>query len=253
MKVFIYAFVDPRLPTAIRYVGQARRPNKRRSWHLSAARGGRAGLVYDWMRSVLQDGHVPQMVMLEECDGEPLGNEREKSWVAKLMSEGHALTNRTAGGKGTSGWKHSDATKAAIGAVHRGKAVAPEAVARMIAAKRGKPLSPEHRRNIGNGLRGRKATQATREKIANGKRGNKYALGCKHSEQGRANHRAAVLRGPDAPNARLKRSDVDVILAMSAGGARQADIMRKLGLDRVTVHRVVKGKTYVSAPQRAQR
>lgn len=65
------------------------------------------------------------------------------------------LYNKTDGGEGTSGYRHTDVTKQRIGDTSRGKVIPDEVKAKTRATKLGKPLPHGTGVKIGNKLRGR--------------------------------------------------------------------------------------------------
>lgn len=64
MTVFIYGLIDPDTHE-VRYVGQTRLPEARLKDHLSAARAGKEGPHYDWLRQLTQ---TPHLVILEPVE-----------------------------------------------------------------------------------------------------------------------------------------------------------------------------------------
>jgi hypothetical protein len=67
MKQYIYGLIDPR-DYKVRYVGRTtKRIDKRVEQHLTAARVGKPGPMYEWLRSLLPT--KPWIVCHEVCDG----------------------------------------------------------------------------------------------------------------------------------------------------------------------------------------
>ncbi len=226
----------------VRYVGQSRRAAIRFSWHVQAARRGERGYLYNWLRKALADGGVSYAVV-ERCL-EEYADERECLWIRSYRALGINLVNRTDGGGGTRGWHHDWATRRRIGAASAGKIVTEETRRRISLAKRGVRLSSDHKQKIGAAMRGREVTDEARAAISNRMRGNKNCAGLKRSAEDIANKKLAAARGEKHPSAKLTNAQAQQVRTMFSAGVRQADIARHLGVDTVTVHRVVRGKTY---------
>jgi hypothetical protein len=93
------------------------------------------------------DRHGPILwAKLHEGLSEREAFEIEKALVALLgRGRGKPLCNKTDGGDGTSGHKHTEEARARMSRAQKGHYVSPEARAKIGAAHRGKKLSPEHR------------------------------------------------------------------------------------------------------------
>jgi|ERR1035438_2816573 hypothetical protein len=141
----IYGVCDPQTGE-LRYVGQTRRSlDSRAKEHLKHARLR----TYDtwlchWIRSV---SCRPKFIILEQ--GSPDLNAGERHWISWARERGSRLCNHTDGGRGISGWHHTDKAKKAIGDSSRGR-VGPWA---------GKKMSLKHRENLSRSLLGN--TQGT--------------------------------------------------------------------------------------------
>lgn len=100
----IYGLFDPRQPTDLedcRYIGMTSdEPEDRLGGHISSAHQGEQRYVYNWIRSLFEDGVNPVMVVLQDdiIDAEVDGAER--AWVAAAICVGARLTNGTEGGRG---------------------------------------------------------------------------------------------------------------------------------------------------------
>lgn len=92
--------------------------------------------------------------------GRPLPAEVRAKISAKL--KGHAPTRTGA---------HSPATRARIGAAHRGKVMSPESRAKMRVSMKGRVIPESTRQAVSRATRGRTVSAETREKIAAAKRG----------------------------------------------------------------------------------
>lgn len=95
----IYGLVCP-VSGLIRYIGKTQNSLETRlKGHLSDARM----LKYQhhasrWIRKLLKNGLAPDVVLLEECEGD--WEKAEISWIAKGRELGWPLTNSTIGGDG---------------------------------------------------------------------------------------------------------------------------------------------------------
>ena len=97
--------------------------------------------------------------------------------------------NMTTGGDGALGYKHSDESRAKIGAAKKGKKQSPEHRYKIGAAHKGKkrkPLSPETRAKIGEAQKGKSKSPEHRAKMSASHKGRK------HSEETRAKQSAAA-------------------------------------------------------------
>lgn len=75
------------------YVGKAINPKNRISEHLKEARAGKEkNPKCGWIRSLLDEGRVPTMIILEECDLSEAAH-REFVWVAAYNTRNPMLTN----------------------------------------------------------------------------------------------------------------------------------------------------------------
>lgn len=118
MTTFIYALIDPR-DLNVRYVGKADNPKQRYSHHCHPkARPIRANKRAHhltrcgaWVRGLINQGLLPQMVTLEECSMDNW-RERERYWIAHHRND--KLTNLTLGGEGLVGYRHTEETRAKL-------------------------------------------------------------------------------------------------------------------------------------------
>ena len=100
MPHLIYGLYDPRVePRMIRYVGYTSKGLKvRLRAHCAEAKQSNFCHRTKWIRSLLKDGIVPEVVMLERTDSKNW-EARERHWIEKLRGSGK-LTNSTDGGEG---------------------------------------------------------------------------------------------------------------------------------------------------------
>lgn len=173
--VIIYGLVDPRT-SYLRYIGKTVGTAEGR------VRGHMKSTNYcgRWLRSLASQGLYPDIIILEVSDEESW-IEAEIFWIAYFKSLGCNLTNRTIGGDGVSGWKHTEEFKKKVGLFFRGRPGRPlsEATKKLISqrmtgrklredvserlhiaagnARRGTTNSPEHRRKISLARKGQPA------------------------------------------------------------------------------------------------
>lgn len=90
----IYALADPDSGN-VRYVGQTNMSFRLRfGAHLSAARKRAAAPVSRWIKSLLDEGKNPKMIILEKTPKEVLSlDELERQWIRRKHEEGCALLN----------------------------------------------------------------------------------------------------------------------------------------------------------------
>lgn len=240
MLVEIYVLSEPSgIP---RYVGQSRDAKKRLSWHLSAAKRGQKGRVYNWIRSLQGGGLRVVLTVVEVCE-EPLANVAEVRWVKQYLERGWDLTNLTEGGSGTRGWAHSPEAKSKIGQAHKSKVVSPETRALLSANRVGKKASLETRQKISNFIKNRPVTDETRRKCSLSKMGNKHPLGVKRSLETRAKMRL-IQSGGKSTKAALTDDQAERVRELFKSGEKQADLARRFKVSTVVIHRVVRRKTY---------
>lgn len=110
MKRFVYGLIDPDT-REMRYVGATVVGMRRPRQHLRpSAYDGKSKHTHNnrWIKSVIDSGRVPEIVIIEHCDDPYL---TEIGWVEYFRSIGCHLTNSTDGGQGRGGYKASEETK----------------------------------------------------------------------------------------------------------------------------------------------
>lgn len=97
-KAFIYALTDPG-DGRIRYVGKTVNPRTRYNSHLRNEDETTYKLnpLHNWVKKLKERGKAPNMVILEEVDGD--WQTVERKWIAQLIAEGNELLNVTSGGQ----------------------------------------------------------------------------------------------------------------------------------------------------------
>lgn len=99
MRVLIYALIDPRFPSQLRYIGKTTQPRARLRKHVRAQGRDRPTHRGKWIKSILADGVEPQMIRLLMVK-EKHANAAEREMIKRSLSVGHPLTNGSIGGDG---------------------------------------------------------------------------------------------------------------------------------------------------------
>lgn len=147
----IYGLKDPR-NLQIRYVGVVISERARLARHIGEARRGKCKThKCNWIRSILSDGLLPIEITLEEGCGDSW-REAECRWIEEI-GKIYPLTNATAGGLGSVGFKHSEETKEKIS---KAKSNPSEETRKLLGHRKGIKLSDDHRLKISDSLRGKK-------------------------------------------------------------------------------------------------
>lgn len=129
---FIYGLIDPRT-NELRYVGKSVRPIERLATHIREARSGSILHSRRWIDGLTAVNLRPELLILEEVDGD--ANECERFWIASMKLAGCSLTNRTIGGDGQApGYVPSVEAKAKISAKLSGRKRTPEQLVNLRAA-----------------------------------------------------------------------------------------------------------------------
>jgi len=129
------------------------------------------------------------LVEIMPCRSEAEAFLREQLIIKSLRATGASLCNKTDGGEGSSGFKHSVESLVKISVNSQAMWDDPILRVKLIAATTGRKLSEDHKAAIAKGGMGHKGCVHTEEfKIANGlrKRGNTYRRGSTHTEETRA-------------------------------------------------------------------
>jgi hypothetical protein len=96
--VYIYALCDP-VTMRIRYVGKSNNPNERFSSHLSERSLKVKNEKNAWIKSLLEQGMKPVMIILQEVT-HGCWAEAERAWICLLRMQGCIITNSSDGGEG---------------------------------------------------------------------------------------------------------------------------------------------------------
>lgn len=211
MQHVIYGLYDPTLEDCtIRYIGYtSKSPNRRLVEHICESAAKATSHRHKWVRSLLNKGVKPAIVVLESVTAETW-RERECYWIATLASGN--LVNGTAGGEGLinptqdvrdrisktvsaglvgnrrrAGIAHTADAKAAISAGVKASQGLAEYYA-SIRGKPGRPVSDAAKEKIRQAKLGKKRPPMGEEWRANMRAGQ---LGRKHSEETKAKISAA--------------------------------------------------------------
>lgn len=198
----VYGMADPRTHE-IRYVGKTERTlQRRKTQHLYQARHNSPQThKVAWLRTLLESGVEPEMVILERVSTQETLDAAECRWIKELREQGCRLTNATDGGEGVRNpspearAKMSAASKAKPSrpSPMKGRTHTPEARAKISAAHKGRP-SPK---------RGVPLSEETRERLSASLKGRTvWNKGKRMSEEQRAKLRAAWKRGREARSGR---------------------------------------------------
>jgi hypothetical protein len=138
----IYSLQDP-VTSATHYIGVTVHFEDRLGTHLARAKANkRTDPVYVWIRSLLDAGLKPRLVILEENGSE----ERERWWIGHFRSLGSPLTNTNNGG---TGWKvRSQSHRDNLWASQKERKVSPETRLKLRNANPSSKLSPEQRQEM---------------------------------------------------------------------------------------------------------
>lgn len=114
----IYKLIDPRDNT-IKYIGKTRNTlRKRVTDHMSDARRGQQNHRCNWIRSLLSQGMLP-IIDVVEIVSRDKEDEKEKFWISFYKREN--LTNGTDGGEGTIGFIMTDEIREKLSTSHLGQ------------------------------------------------------------------------------------------------------------------------------------
>jgi hypothetical protein len=98
-RVTIYALVDPRIPDAIRYVGQTTDPNGRLRDHCKLSKRDRPTYRGHWIASLLADDIKPHLRVLLRVRPEHK-DAAERDMIRRMRAAGCPLVNGSLGGDG---------------------------------------------------------------------------------------------------------------------------------------------------------
>ena len=87
---YIYGLCPPG-SNEVMYVGKSVEPETRYDDHLKSAERGESSPKYDWIRELSKDDDKPEMVILDEDEGD--GQELEIKWIVKQSALNKSLLN----------------------------------------------------------------------------------------------------------------------------------------------------------------
>ena len=161
---FIYALIDPRTEY-IRYVGKANKPKVRLGLHLLPSQLKDKNHRTNWIRNVLDSGHKPLMIILEEVEYSEWTS-AEKKWIAhyRNLPAYPPLTNSTDGGEGIEGYVYTEEDRKRRSIAHTGMKMPPGTGKKISDANRGIPKSQKAREHFSIGQRNRWLNYSDEEK-----------------------------------------------------------------------------------------
>lgn len=181
----VYALTDPGSGD-VRYVGWTTQPGRRFVAHKQGrGKNHRAA----WIRKLKRAGQLPKMVLLCVFNSQEEAKRVEVELIARLSKTGLRLTNKTAGGDGVLGMRHTMEARRVMSqkkkSLHREKPELLDALrglrrgvknsalsnAKRSATLTGRSLSAEHRANLSKSRLGMKFTEEHRENLSKAHRG----------------------------------------------------------------------------------
>lgn len=177
----IYVLVDPR-DSKVRYVGFTVNAKARLRDHCKDSELKRDYYRCRWIKSLKALGLKPVMVIIQHGRGKGW-QEAEQKWIAHYRDEGAQLTNRTDGGEGSIGRKHSESAKQKMRDKRKGTKPSSLCLVKAIEAVKGKKRpkswceklsertkgiqkSEEHKQKLRIASTGKKASEETRKKMS---------------------------------------------------------------------------------------
>lgn len=127
----IYGLLDPRTQEC-RYIGKSINAHARFKRHVSKTQLLGRTHKECWIASLVRDGLLPKLVVLEAFASEEDLNSGERFWIAQAVGLGWRLTNGTKGGDGT----FTKAQRDLVAAWRRGRKHSIETRAKMSVAIR---------------------------------------------------------------------------------------------------------------------
>lgn len=154
-----------------------------------------------WHNVVNKDGGFYASIVARGID-EEFALLLEKEVIDKYRRAGARLTNRTNGGDGVSGMRHTAEAKARIGAASAGNTYA----------------------------KGNRLSQDARAKIGKASKGNKHALGYRHTPEALERIRTALLgtKRPGKPGRKHSPETIAKLVALKTGLKHSAETRAKL-------------------------
>ncbi len=164
-RYLIYLLIDPRTGE-VRYVGKSTTGPNRANAHWRPSNLKRSSYKVNWLKQLASFDLVPDVFFKEYGPEDPLG-EIEIFWIALGRAWGCRLTNLTTGGEGTTGYRHTDASRKKMSEKlvgrhpTRGFSGYRHLSKTKIKGRSGPVLSPETRAVIAEKLKGRRPSSQT--------------------------------------------------------------------------------------------
>jgi hypothetical protein len=164
MKTFLlYILSSP--GGEIRYVGQTTKSlAERLKTHLKPSSLIRKCHKSSWLKSLVDQGEIPDITLLQSFYNHVDLDEAEIYWIRELRERGFRLVNDATGGKGAKNL--SPEARAKIGEALKGRRASLETRARMRAAHKGKIHGPGTREKLSAYRKGRLHSPETRVKMS---------------------------------------------------------------------------------------
>lgn len=238
MQTAIYSLRDPETGVT-RYIGKtiAKLPT-RLDQHLSKARRGCRTHRGRWINSILKNGGVPRIDLIEMVDGD--GCAEEIKWISFMREHGFDLVNGTLGGEsGMTGRTHPPEIRAIISAKGTGRKHSSETIAKRASKLRGQHRSIEERKHISESKRGTTFSIESRKKMSESRKGKTLLpeIRLKCAERFRAMDR----RGEKSPLAKLSEQDVREI---KGSLLPQSTLAKTYGVGQDQISRIKSGKRW---------
>lgn len=158
----------------VRYVGLTSDYKGRMRAHFKCTKRYR---VNDWIKSVKKKGLLPVHEIIDTANGLEEARKKEIEYVKLFKSVGAILTNLTAGGEGTKGYKPSEETRRKISEAVKGFKHTEEAKRKISEASKrfmtGRKIPKESIEKMANALKGKpswnkgkKASEEIRKKLS---------------------------------------------------------------------------------------
>lgn len=177
----IYALVDPR-NSQVRYVGFTVDLKQRLRDHCKKSELDRNYYKCRWIKALKELGFSPVMIVLEKGIGDSW-QRAEKKWIKHYRDLGAKLTNKTDGGQGAIGRKHSETAKKKMRDSRCGTRPSEKCLLSAIKAIKGKkrpkswcdnlsantkgiPKTESHKKKLREASTGKKASNETRKKMS---------------------------------------------------------------------------------------